>query len=75
MDRSIGKPTSSSDRSSTLLAFTQSLLGRIKRVLVFFVMSEVELIQAGIDWGHSYQSDTEDQKNPSSELNEQGTIL
>ena len=75
MDRSIGQSTSSLDRSSTLLAFTQSLLGRIKRVLVFFVMSEVELIQAGIDWGHSYQSNTEDQMNPPVELNEQGTIF
>jgi hypothetical protein len=74
MDRSVGESTSNSDTSNTIMPFAQSLLGGIKRVIGFFVMSEDEMSQAGIDLGNSHVNDTEDRMNPPAEIDENGRV-
>jgi len=74
MDRSVGESSSSSDRAASFLPFTQSLLGGIKRVIGFFVMSEDEMSQAGIDLGNSHVTETENQMTSPAEISENGRV-
>ena len=71
MDRSIGDSTSSSE---SVLPFAHSLLGGIKRVIGFFVMSEDEMSQAGIDLGNTSVIDSEDQMDPSYDSRKSGRV-
>lgn len=72
MDRSVAKTKSRSVGSVSPMLFTQSLLGGFKRVIGFFVMSEVELSQAGIVTSVSHLKYTEKQTNLQVEKNGHG---
>ena len=72
MDRSVEESTSS---SNTSFPFGQSLMDGFKRIIGFFVMSEEEMSQAGIDLGNSHLSDDGgDQTNPLTEISETGQV-
>lgn len=70
MDRSAGETLLSPARENPKLPFTNSLLGGIKQIIGFFVMTEDELSRAGICLGIPHQRDEDGQVNPLAGFNE-----
>jgi len=59
MARSLGELLSGSSREIASLPMTQSVLAGIKRGINFFVVTEEDLVQAGVDLGYSYSNEIE----------------
>ena len=74
VDRSASESTSNSENSIPRLPNSRSLLGGIKRMFKFFVISEDAMEQAGINLGYSHLSDTENSVNPPVETNNTDSV-
>ena len=59
MARSLGELLSGSSREIASLPLTQSLLAGIKRGVNFFVITEEDLMQAGVDFSYSHSNEIE----------------
>ena len=69
MDTSVSESTSNSENSISTLPNSRSLLGGIKRMFNFFVISDEAMAQAGINLGYSHRSETDNPVNPPVETN------
>lgn len=59
MARSLGKLLSGSSREIASLPLTQAVLTGIKRGINFFVVTEEDLVQAGVDFSYSHLNEIE----------------
>ena len=69
MDRLASESEEKSESVGSPLANSQSLLGGIRRVFHFFILSESSMIQAGINLGYSQRNEHENSVNPPAENN------